>query len=166
VRSYETAFASQNAYEMRRREEVGNGLLNPHFCLPAISVHCPTDMLYSEKESYESNAHGLNFGAAAMQGWRVEMEDAHTVIETMGKTSGCLGRRRRSQPPRPKPCWQQRSGVGAQADECDRSVKEGFEDLRAGRKRGKEDTGVSGAVSDRQRADSRCPMKCPLIILL
>ena len=39
----------------------------------------------TEKENYESEAHGLKFGAAAMQGWRVEMEDAHTIIESIGQ---------------------------------------------------------------------------------
>ena len=43
------------------------------------------DKPITEKENYESEAHGLKFGAAAMQGWRVEMEDAHTIIETIGK---------------------------------------------------------------------------------
>jgi hypothetical protein len=38
----------------------------------------------TEKESHETEAHGLKFGAAAMQGWRVEMEDAHTVAEHLG----------------------------------------------------------------------------------
>ncbi len=44
------------------------------------------DKPITEKENYESEAHGLKFGAAAMQGWRVEMEDAHTIIETIGES--------------------------------------------------------------------------------
>jgi hypothetical protein len=38
-----------------------------------------------DKNSHSSEAHGLEFGVASMQGWRVEMEDAHTIIETIGK---------------------------------------------------------------------------------
>lgn len=38
-----------------------------------------------DKNSHCSEAHGLEFGVASMQGWRVEMEDAHTIIETIGE---------------------------------------------------------------------------------
>jgi protein phosphatase 1B len=39
----------------------------------------------TSKHSYASEENGMRFGASAMQGWRVEMEDAHTIIEKIGE---------------------------------------------------------------------------------
>ena len=34
----------------------------------------------TEKHSEQGSGNGLRFGLSAMQGWRIEMEDAHTAL--------------------------------------------------------------------------------------
>jgi hypothetical protein len=44
------------------------------------------DKPITEKHSEIDAANGLAFGASAMQGWRVEMEDSHTIITAIGES--------------------------------------------------------------------------------
>ena len=41
------------------------------------------DKPVTTKHSGTAEANGLRFGCSEMQGWRREMEDAHTVIEAL-----------------------------------------------------------------------------------
>lgn len=40
----------------------------------------------TEKKCADGQGNGLKYGLAAMQGWRVEMEDAHCAVTGLGGT--------------------------------------------------------------------------------
>lgn len=42
------------------------------------------DTPHTEKTSEIGNGNGIRFGLSSMQGWRLEMEDAHTVQIGLG----------------------------------------------------------------------------------
>ena len=37
----------------------------------------------TEKHSEHGSGNGLNYGLSSMQGWRIEMEDAHTAVANL-----------------------------------------------------------------------------------
>ncbi len=48
------------------------------------------DKPITNKATREKTAYDVRFGSSAMQGWRVEMEDTHTIIEDMREFQGPL----------------------------------------------------------------------------